>query len=563
MFNLQVSALILDPVFASIIADAASRFRRVKCDEGKPFCNRCIKIGIVCDGYASTTRAPPTKAGNLILRPKKVAIPRADVVAIALNRGVRSAVAFEGELDGQCFAIYLKKTAREVSGSFPTSLWERLIPQISEVEPFVRHAVIAIGALGKESRHGNRTRRLGSFSQGPDFEFALKHYDKFLRAMREAIATGQHDLRKALIACLLVFCFEGMLGNQAAAAIHAQRGLMLLHQWTKGNNPLGKPYLTQKAWADQLFENDLLEAFNALDSQILIFIDMRSKEVHQEVKISQNRVIASMPQEITSLEQARQYWQMIMNRNYHFCKSIQQTDVEALKVEREEYQHEGPVRMDAAELLGSDARSGSSALYEEQLRYRHDIQRWRLAFGALNQKIWAGNAESAKASANILQVHARCSDVMMAGTFFRSECDYDPFLPSFQEIVHLAVPVLSYIQSTYDGTAPRFNVDVGIVPALFLVASRCRFDEIRQKAISMLFAANYREGIWDALALANIARWLRSVEVEGLSPGAWIPEEKRAVLNALSIDLYQKKGTFGAVQKGRDTPIQNTTTIRW
>ncbi|KAG4433935.1 hypothetical protein IFR05_010580 [Cadophora sp. M221] len=538
------------------------KVRRVKCDEAKPHCNRCIKAGLTCDGYKQLTKPAPRARHSQVILPKKVAIPRASN-AVAPLRRIYSGVGFEDPLDGQCFQIFLEETAREVSGTFPSTLWGRLIPQISEVEPFVRHAVIAIGALGKESRYSRQTKNLGSLTQGSDYQFALQQYDKSLRGMRAAIAAGQHDLRKALIACLLVFCFEGMLGNQAAAAIHAQRGLMLLHQWTAGNNPFGKPFQTQKAWQDQLFEEDLLEAFNSLDSQVLLFIDTRDKAVHNQVKTSQNSIIQSMPREFTSLSQTRQFWQLIMNRNYHFCKSIQHTDMVKLKEEREDLELQGSVDMKYTELLLSDAQSGPWPLQEEHLRYRGDILRWMTAFGNLYERITAGDNEREKACARILQVQARVSNIMLAGTFFTTECEYDIFLPEFNDVVNLSESILPYIQSTYNGTAPHFNVDIGIVAALFLVGSRCRDDPIRQRAIDMLFTSNYREGIWDALAVAHVARWIRSLEVKDAEPGNWIPEEKRAILSAINIDLYRKRMALGAMQKTDDGALESKTVIEW
>ncbi|KAJ2973573.1 hypothetical protein NQ176_g6530 [Zarea fungicola] len=38
------------------------RIRRVKCDEGKPMCKRCITSGRMCDGYNKKRPAPPTPA---------------------------------------------------------------------------------------------------------------------------------------------------------------------------------------------------------------------------------------------------------------------------------------------------------------------------------------------------------------------------------------------------------------------------------------------------------------------------------------------------------------------
>ncbi|KAL2065882.1 hypothetical protein VTL71DRAFT_3552 [Oculimacula yallundae] len=538
------------------------KIRRVKCDEGKPHCERCFKAGLTCDGYKQITKTVARSRQRPIILPKKVAIPRTSS-AVTSIRTFYSGVGFEDPLDGQCFRIFLEETSSEVSGTFPSTLWGRLIPQISELEPFVRHAVLAIGALGKESRYSSQKSSLGTFTRGSDYHFALQHYDKSLRGMREAIAAGQHDLRKALIACLLVFCFEGMLGNQAAAAIHAQRGLMLLHHWTAGNNPSGTPLKTEKIWRDRLFEEDLLEAFNALDSQVLLFIDTREKAVHGQIKTRQNSMIQNMPGTFKSLSLSRQFWQLIMNRNYHFCKSIQHTDIEELKEKRKDSEWEGSVDMKHTELLLSDAQSGPWHLREEHLRYRGDIFRWLAAFETLYEQILAGENEREKACARILQVQARASNIMLAGTFFTTECEYDIFLPEFNDIVILSRSILPYIQSTYNGTAPRFNVDIGIVAALFLVGSRCRDDPIRQRAIDMLFAANYREGIWDALAVAHVARWLRSLEIKDMEPSDWIPEEKRAVLSAINIDLYRKREALGAVQKTKDGVVESKTVVVW
>jgi len=74
----------------------------------------------------------------------------------------------------------------------------------------------------------------------------------------------------------------------------------------------------------------------------------------------------------------------------------------------------------------------------------------------------------------------------------------------------------------------------------------------------MLINANYREGIWDAPAVGHIARWLRSLEVEGVGDGNPVPEEKRVVLTAINIDLYDKRLILGATQK---TNVQRKTLL--
>jgi hypothetical protein len=196
--------------------------------------------------------------------------------------------------------------------------------------------------------------------------------------MRGAIARGKQDLRNALIACLLVFIFEGMLGNQTAAAVHAESGLNLLFQSATGDG-LGKSWKDRKRSIHHHFEEDLLMAFSALDLQVLLFIDRRSKVVHEQMKIFQTDILRALPAEFKSLEEARHFWQLIINRNYHFLKSLQSLDMGILEEERPG-QEEGSANMQANELLLSDPKEGPMTQKEEHLRYRIDIGRWTCTF---------------------------------------------------------------------------------------------------------------------------------------------------------------------------------------
>lgn len=354
------------------------RIRRVQCDETKPNCQRCIKFGVVCDGYKPVPKVPPREQRLQTTQTKQLILPKnapRDVLEgpriISIYR-MTAGAGFEDELNGRCFRIYLEETARQINGPFPSSLWSKLILQISEAEPFVPHAIIAIGALEKHSKSHSRGTLPGTVFKADDYHHALKLYEKSLRGMRDAIARGKHDLRNALIACLLVFTFEGMLGNQAAAAVHAESGLNLLFQSAIGSNP-GLTWQAKKASTHQHFEDDLLEAFNALDLQLLLFMDKRSKTIREQMKLFQTSIIETMPADVTSLYQARHFWKLIINRNYHFLKSLQSLHIEILQ---EQSPEEGSANLGHKELLLSDPKEGPMTQKEEHLRYRIDIGRW-------------------------------------------------------------------------------------------------------------------------------------------------------------------------------------------
>jgi hypothetical protein len=186
-----------------------------------------------------------------------------------------------------------------------------------------------------------------------------------------------------------------------------------------------------------------------------------------------------------------------------------------------------------------------------------------VAAARLFNEIAMGEDDREKAGAALLMAQTKVNTIMLAGTFFTTETAYDAFLPEFKAIVTLSETILPYVLSSYEGGDPRFSIDIGIVAGLFLVGSRCRFDEVRTRAIDMLFSSNYREGIWDALAVAHVARWLRSLEREGVAEGETIPEEKRAILCAINIDLHNKKAMLGAVQKAKEGIGQREALIAW
>lgn len=328
----------------------------------------------MCDGYIIRVKTG-RKADHPQRKQTKPLLPKDATLQVLPISRLNAGVGFEDELNGRCFRIYIEKTARQINGPFPNPLWGTLIPQISEREPFVRHAIIAIGALGKSQLH----QAPGTSHNLGDYRYALKLYERSLRGMREAIAGGKHDLRNALIACLLVFIFEGMLGNQAAAVIHAESGLNLLFESAVGNDP-GKPWRGQKENAHLHFEDDLLEAFNALDLQVLLFIDRRSKAIHENMKAFQTYIIGTLPAEFSSLDQARHFWQLIVNRNYHFLKSLQSLDIEILQEERLGSEEGSSANMEANELLLSSSEDAPMTRKEEHLRYRIDIGRWTCTY---------------------------------------------------------------------------------------------------------------------------------------------------------------------------------------
>ena len=117
------------------------RFRKVKCDERKPFCARCERFGIKCDGY--TTAKPPrqkragTESKVIVkpLAPKAVSAPVVtsyEPVPAVQSRWRHIAAAarhpsipvqpvplrFDDETESRYFNLFQEKTAMQIAPYF-------------------------------------------------------------------------------------------------------------------------------------------------------------------------------------------------------------------------------------------------------------------------------------------------------------------------------------------------------------------------------------------------------------------------------------------------------------
>jgi Fungal Zn(2)-Cys(6) binuclear cluster domain len=130
------------------------RIRRVKCDETKPICQRCIKVGLDCDGYQEeehSRRWVPPSARN----PSTSGQTSGET--LRTNTGMSSAPTsvcrspsrsiFKNDQEQRYFKLFSTQIVRQFTGLFSSEIWSRLVLQTSEVHPSIRHAIIALGAL--------------------------------------------------------------------------------------------------------------------------------------------------------------------------------------------------------------------------------------------------------------------------------------------------------------------------------------------------------------------------------------------------------------------------------
>lgn len=256
--------------------------------------------------------------------------------------------------------------------------------------------------------------------------------------------------------------------------------------------------------------------------------------------------------------------------------------------------------------------------------FRHSLEQWQKTFAPLlATRRASGTSNTERAGMIVLQMTCIMTRILVFTAFSANEMDFDQFLPIFVEINDLAKelimdeelalsqarcggvckhvnskfipskgmrtpfgvkvtsPLLSldhegrHTHETYSHIKPSFALDLGIIPPLFVVATKCRDRKLRREAISLLTSSHRREGMWDSRLCAGVGNWIMNVEEEGLdqyvrcgpSETQFVASDKRVMVMEIGFNLERrwamlKCGTRG-VRKGDFDPRARETPVSW
>ncbi|KAK6606350.1 hypothetical protein H4I96_04812 [Botrytis cinerea] len=434
----------------------------------------------------------------------------------------------ENEQDSRYFQYFRETSASDIARLFNRTVWERLIPQASESEPFVSQALVALGAFSK----GRTSSGIEAFLHR---QYGLDQYGKALVGMRQALNPSSYNARKALIACLLVYSIESIQGHLATAASHAASGENLLHEIMLDKKSKSLPPFSCQQ--DSSIDDDLCRAFSDLDLQALCVIDRRSSKLHERRTRDLNHLLLSMPSSFSSIKECHDWWQIIMRRNFHWIATARKTILEERPKNDEE-----PV-VYAADDEGLDLKdencswtsvavipSTNPTLRRDCTTYLDDILRWESIAAPLVNK----GLRSAEDSREFL-----------AACLAKNTGGYD-------DDTSIKCPNSDRASFKERGS---ITLTFGVILPMFMVGTHCRNRELRDQAIDTLREAKgYREGIWDSDACSRVTGFTRDVEEEWADENGWVPGERRFTITgtkvtvdkgkSLHISGYQKNGTL-------------------
>lgn len=445
----------------------------------------------------------------------------------------------------------------------------------------MRDAAVAIGALSSCGRSliedGSERQEAGRVMGKEEYRFALSHYGHAVAQMRKVLSAGdgrsvekgKTDLRKALVGCLLVICFESLQGNYVQALMHAVSGNQLLQGWLSKQTYSDPRKEGLSSPRPEIIEDELILAFGRLDLQVMAYVDLRPASAHEVLMREGDETILHMPKVFKDVDEARLYWELVQRRSSHFIamvaaksasagKAVPTTKIDlGLGEEAVSFHAESNI----SGSLPAVFREGGEGMPLEYRKYRSEIRRWFSAFTPFYASLSKFHDERSWTAASLLQIHALTSEIMLLSSLFGTESSLDEFLPEYKEVVELARQISEsrYFQ------AQKFKFDLGIVNPLRMVGKWCRDGKTRRETIRVLRDGKVREGLYDGLIMSWVQEWVMGLEEEGLEDGK-IREEMRWRVTGVRLDCLRRRAEVDAERLGRradGTKDVRGTVITW
>ncbi|KIM97364.1 hypothetical protein OIDMADRAFT_204080 [Oidiodendron maius Zn] len=443
------------------------KIRRVKCDETRPSCHRCVSTGRTCDGYGIWAGGKASHTPALI-GPKSCNIPRqpATFFALALSSEERSR-----------FEFFRCRSSKKVQGIFSSYFWETLVFQVSTIEPAVLHAILALSSVQVAAVTDNCSHPSSITLSIPDKqeEFTLRHYIKAIGHLHPHLsAKHTSSIRVALIACVVFVCLDFFRGHNKSAQAHLLSGLKLL---------------TDIQNCSDTVDDWIAEAFYRLHVQVGLF-----NHGYEFPQIAL-RPLESEPQPpiFHSMRQARNYLDQLMDKVIHLTQ------------------------------LGlQNADSIPSQLVDCQKSLRAEFASWRVTFKASKSNLLADGPVRGEYAYRLLHMYYVMGSIMAHACIWPTcEWIFDLHRDDFATIIAIAVNLRKRTLSAPkrligdDSGISKAIGDIGWIPPLYYAAIKCRVHRIRLQAIRLLDASPHKEMIWDSDLLAAVAQKVMEIEERG------------------------------------------------
>ncbi|KAK1999551.1 hypothetical protein LX36DRAFT_472254 [Colletotrichum falcatum] len=222
---------------------ATCKTRHVKCDERKPTCFRCEKVGVTCEGYVDRidrrrrrqTQNVVRRTVPLLIAPRSTSAQpesRSSAVVLSPTPQIPRSLSNLPEVyrkDGIYFDYFRHQVSTNLAGYYTSPNWSHLVIGEGLQDDCIHHSILAVGALIRSSPQGtkpvvHREKVLPPSSDGQDVtehrEVALRHHVQAVKSLRERMELiTASSPTTIVITTLLLVVYELLQGEPKTAGL--------------------------------------------------------------------------------------------------------------------------------------------------------------------------------------------------------------------------------------------------------------------------------------------------------------------------------------------------------
>jgi hypothetical protein len=503
------------------------RQRRIKCDETKPACHRCVAKSWSCEYPTPDIRAYGVRhsSGRGYITVENGSCSTLQVPTSLSDNAGLSAV------ESRALAYFMRYAAGDMYDYLDLDLWTVFIPQRITGVPVVRKAIVALSSAHWE--FVSKADAASTFGE-TKLKLATKAsvaYDAALSSLRRYIAESDSPSKADVsVVCIILICCELLRGQPNGAMAHLNNGTAIIKSWsenveTGGNRMAGK----------EDFEM-LSKAFVALEIQAIAFDDGRTP------------ILGSLgwPSDDYSVCEAHLSGRFSCISDAHNRLNDLINSAFVLQVEVGPYKNRQDVRLPEVlleqwKLLRAACSNWFSALLELEIK----LQLWSpAAMSTLsNQR---------RRVAVLRAQHLVLECLLMEDVCCGSDCEptlESPFDMHGDAILRWASIAVERETPTYSSSTshprpgdirPVFSLDLGAGPLLIVLAFKTTFPAVRKRVVDLLNRDRHVQGWYHMPSMAAV---INNLSMSGQSSGSWFDGQRSASLESTTIAALESSGS--------------------
>ncbi|KAM0511705.1 hypothetical protein ACHAPE_009589 [Trichoderma viride] len=467
-----------------------SRIRRVKCDETRPSCRRCVSTGRRCDGYLPVDIALSRRALvdiakhlgtsisdhiKLLQQRKQAAVPMVLTrslsqapAALALTPTCWGDERSRLSLDYQLFDVFRSRTIPSATLLAPSHFWTQLVLKLAHNEPAMWHACLTLASLQQawhmaESNGGSAGERLHTSHHAKLRGISEVHYHQAISLAK----TVSHPL-SLMVLSILLGSAAGWLGRTRDARMHVIAGRKLFVEADQSHEAARAADVLVRLDLDRLSVMDMAAPY--IREDIAAFRHCGGQQDMFERGFDTYGQAFEGIYALTRVLMVNHYqpWASFLIKKNKFGDALRAWEFGMAQFEAQPH------------IQTRETKPWAAGTERENMIYALSIRIYHTFL--------------------YLMLHRLREPI--------PETRYDQDLALFERVILLSEDLCRRAASDLTSV----SIDPGLIMVLYMAGSKCRHSRLRRKCVWMLEKLKRREGVWRSDAAAGLL--LKIIEVE-------------------------------------------------